>query len=55
MIMPWGKFKGKDLEDIPSGYLYWLKENCEDNTIMKAAEEEYEFREKWNTHFSEEK
>ncbi len=54
-IMPWGKFKGKSIEEIPSGYLRWLKDNCEDDEIMKSAEDEYVFRDKWNTHFWEDR
>jgi uncharacterized protein (DUF3820 family) len=33
MKMPWGKFKGEDIEDIPSDYLQWLAENCENDKI----------------------
>ena len=51
MILPWGKFKGKDLEDIPSGYLKWLSENCEDDEIANAAYEEYEWRSNWDKHW----
>lgn len=29
MIMPFGKFKGEDIEDLPLEYLYWLQDNCE--------------------------
>lgn len=25
-ILPWGKFKGTRLEDVPGDYLYWLSE-----------------------------
>jgi hypothetical protein len=42
--MPWGKFKGEDIEDIPSGYLKWLSENCEDDEICTLADEEYRWR-----------
>ncbi len=44
MKMPWGKHKGEDLEDIPSGYLRWLAENCEDDYIASAADEEFRWR-----------
>lgn len=48
--MPWGKHKGKDIENIDSEYLKWLAENCKDEDICLAADEEYQCREKWNTH-----
>ena len=28
MKMPFGKYKGEDLEDIPVDYLMWLEENA---------------------------
>lgn len=28
MIMPWGKYKDMDLEDIPTDYIHWLLGNC---------------------------
>lgn len=27
MILPWGKYAGEDLEDVPNSYLEWLDEN----------------------------
>ena len=27
MKMPWGKYKGQDMEDVPAGYLLWLYES----------------------------
>jgi len=51
--MPWGKFKGKEIEDIPSGYLKWLAENCEDETVCCAADEEYRWRTDRDEHFWE--
>jgi len=51
MIMPWGKFKGRDMERVPSGYLKWLAENCEDDTIATAADEEFRWRTDWDKHF----
>lgn len=53
MRMPWGKFKGKDIDDIPSDYLHWLAENCEDEPICCAADEEYRWREDNYGHFWE--
>ena len=51
MRMPWGKHKGDDIEDVPSGYLRWLAENCEDDTIASAADEEYRWRADNSAHF----
>lgn len=53
MTIPFGKHKGKDIEDIPSGYLKWLAENCEDDEIATAADQEYSFRTDHNTHFED--
>jgi len=53
MIMPWGKYKGQDLEKVPSGYLRWLSLNCEDDEIATAADEEYRWRTDMNAHFSD--
>lgn len=41
--MPWGAFKGQPIEAIPSGYLKWLAENCEDNDICEAADDNEHF------------
>lgn len=50
MKMPWGKFKGKDMEDIPSGYLHWLAESCKDDAIATAADEIWRWRERFDRH-----
>lgn len=50
-IMPWGKFSGKSIEDIPSSYLKWLAEECEDDEICEAADAEYEWRTEWKKHW----
>lgn len=42
--MPWGKHKGKFIEELPSGYLRWLAENCEQEDICEAADKEYNWR-----------
>lgn len=52
--MPWGKFKDRDIEDVPSGYLRWLAENCEDELICCAADEEFRWRGDNGTHWYEE-
>lgn len=51
MKMPWGKHEGTEIEDIPSSYLMWLMENCDDEEIVGAAEEEYEYRDDEDEHF----
>lgn len=56
--MPYGKFKGKPMEEIPSSYLNWLASNINDeakgpNSICLAADEEYQDRSKNGTHFEE--
>ena len=53
MKMPWGKHKDKNMEDIPSNYLLWLAENCDNERIAEAADEEWQFRERHNEHFYE--
>lgn len=53
MKMPWGKYRGKDIEDIPSSYLRWLTYNCEDDEIQQAAEQEHSWRTEWHKHFEE--
>jgi uncharacterized protein (DUF3820 family) len=27
MLMPYGKYKGADMEDVPASYLLWIYEN----------------------------
>lgn len=51
MIIHFGKHRGMHIEDIPSGYLKWLSENCEDVDICNAAMDEYQCREDSNEHF----
>jgi Putative quorum-sensing-regulated virulence factor len=43
--MPFGKFKGAPVEDLPSSYLWWLVENIELREPLKSAiEDEVESR-----------
>ena len=54
-ILHFGKFKGLDIEDIPSDYLKYLVESdwFEDKypDFVKPIEDELAFRDRWNSHF----
>lgn len=55
MKMPSGKFKGKDIEFLPSRYLKWIAENWSeryprDKAICEAADKEWQYRERYNCH-----
>ena len=50
--IPFGKHKGKTLEEIPSDYLKWMFEAPISNEdLALEAENEYAFREKNGAHF----
>lgn len=51
MKMPYGKFKGKEMHEIPSGYLHWIAENFDNESICVAADEEWRNREKYGEHW----
>ena len=53
--MSFGKYKGKQIINLPSDYLLWLAENVEDGDICYTADKEYQMREKYNKHFYSEK
>lgn len=40
MIMPFGKHRGKPLEDVPLSYMQWALENCSSVTPALRAEME---------------
>lgn len=45
MKMPFGKYKGEQLEDLPDSYLYWIAENIEGNAeLVKEAEDQLAMR-----------
>ena len=53
--MPYGKFKGRLVRNLPSPYLKWVAENWKEDTetnrnIITTADEEYQERNKYNTH-----
>ncbi len=49
--MPWGKFKGKKIVELPSKYLYWVAENWENDNIATIADVEWRRREEDNEHY----
>jgi len=53
-VMPWGKYKGKRMEKLPSSYLLWIAENVKDDMICTNADIIYRYREGTGEHFEEE-
>ena len=53
MALPHGKYKGKELFEIPDSYLRWLAENYNDEKICEAADRELRWRDKNNQHIKE--
>jgi len=51
IVMPYGAFKGKKMHEIPSGYLYWIAENFDNEEICCATDEEWQWREKYGEHW----
>ncbi len=49
--MLYGTFKGKEMHEIPSGYLLWLAENFHNEKFCEAADKEWQWREKHNKHW----
>lgn len=48
--MPWGKHKGTAIEELPSSYLRWLDEECEDDDLADAARDELKYRDDHRCH-----
>lgn len=39
-LMPFGKYKGRKMEDVPADYLLWLRDQvCRDNQVKEYIEE----------------
>ena len=51
--MPFGKYKGRKVEDLPSNYLKWMIENIADEELQQAAYMEYRVRTHYTKHFYE--
>ncbi|HUX80268.1 MAG TPA: DUF3820 family protein [Alphaproteobacteria bacterium] len=56
--MPWGKFKDKYIDEIPSSYLKYVAENWKEDTewkteIIMECDEEWTYREKYNCHIDD--
>lgn len=50
MVMPFGKYQGMTIEEIPSGYLRWIVLNNEDE-LQEAARAEFQWRTDHGKHF----
>jgi len=56
--LPFGKFKGQDIEDVPNSYLVWLldqmwfSQNYPEGA--SAIHTELTYREAWDKHINEE-
>lgn len=44
-IMPFGKYKGQKISELPTDYIHWCMENLSNNNIKTRMEEIYETRE----------
>jgi len=53
MKMPFGKFKGREIDSLPSDYLKWVAGNVDDEEVCCAADEEYRARTDMNEHWYE--
>jgi hypothetical protein len=48
------KYRYKRIEELPSKFLLWAAENCQNSKLAAAADSEWQFREKYNRHLEEE-
>ena len=44
MLMPYGKHKGEEIEDLPDGYLAFVAAKFDDGAIQAECEKEFKFR-----------
>lgn len=53
-VMPFGKYKGQTIEEIPSNYLRWMTDNLDDKpALTAAAKKELRYRDIHGLHFNE--
>lgn len=48
--MPWGKFRGRKMAEVPDGYLQWLAENSRDDNVATKADIVMQWRDKNGIH-----
>jgi len=53
IVIPFGKYKGKFITELPSSYLHWLAENSDKEDICQAADEEYRYRNDHDGHWED--
>ena len=51
LVIPFGKYCGKKIEELPSSYLKWMMNHMNGNEdLVEAAFDEYEYRSRWGKH-----
>ena len=50
IIIEFGKYAGRYLDALPSGYLRWMAENLDDDYLATKADEEWGWRETVGDH-----
>ena len=48
--MPWGAYRGKELDSVNSSYLRWLAEECDNPVISHHADVLWNWREEMDAH-----
>jgi uncharacterized protein (DUF3820 family) len=56
-IIPFGVYKGRDIENVPSGYFRWLLDqdwfNDKNPGLSNQIVKEMEWRDKWDKHIED--
>jgi uncharacterized protein (DUF3820 family) len=45
--LPWGKFKGRPLSEVPDSYLRWIAENVKNDRIATYADIVAQYRDRY--------
>jgi len=56
VAIPFGRHKGKTVEEAPSSYLRWIIEKVDESkypSLIGAADKELAWRSKWSRHFED--